>query len=86
MKKTPSLIMIALMIASVMLYIAPEELNADTAQADADAAGDEIKLHVNLSKVLHGRFLEKLGTRLTLEPTYRLSLSLRMTERTTSWT
>ena len=35
MKKTLSLIMIALMIASVMLYIAPEELNADTAQADA---------------------------------------------------
>ena len=46
MKKTLSLIMIALMIASVMLYIAPEELNADTAQADAGrAAGDEIKLH-----------------------------------------
>lgn len=46
MKKTLSLIMIAMMIASVMLYIAPEELNAELAQSDAGrAAGDEIKLH-----------------------------------------
>ena len=46
MKKTLSLIMIAMMIASVMLYIAPEELNAEEAQSDAGrAAGDEIKLH-----------------------------------------
>ena len=46
MKKTLSLIMIAMMIASVMLYIAPEELNAEEAQSDIGrAAGDEIKLH-----------------------------------------
>ena len=46
MKKTLSLIMIALMITSVMLYITPEELNADIAPSDAGrAAGDEIKLH-----------------------------------------
>ena len=46
MKKTLSLIMITMMIASTMLYIAPEELNANLAQSDAGrAAGDEIKLH-----------------------------------------
>jgi hypothetical protein len=38
--------MITMMIASTMLYIVPEELNAEIAQADAGrAAGDEIKLH-----------------------------------------
>ena len=46
MKKTLSLIMIAMMIASTMLYIAPEELNAEIAPSDAGrAAGDEVKLH-----------------------------------------
>ena len=46
MKKTLSLIMIAMMIASTMLYIVPEELNAELAQSDAGrAAGDEVKLH-----------------------------------------
>jgi hypothetical protein len=46
MKKTLSLIMIALMIASTMLYIVPEELNADLATSDAGrAAGDEVRLH-----------------------------------------
>ena len=46
MKKTLSLMMIALMIASTLLYIVPEELNEESAPAEAGRQGTyEVKLH-----------------------------------------
>ena len=46
MKKTLSLMMIALMIASTLLYIVPDELNEESVPAEAGRSGTyEIKLH-----------------------------------------